>query len=139
MTKQLIENKQEQLTPTMLRLLPVMLDPECAGLPVAEKCRRADISRDCYYRIIKDERLALRIKKSATELVMGRVGDIINASINCAVNSGPRGFADRKMLLEMAGVVAIDLLDPARDQTPGIERVVSLTLKRTEFTPKVDI
>lgn len=53
---------------------------------------------------LKDARIEERIKTLRVQLVDEHVSDLINASLNCALNDAEKGHQDRKMLLEIAGV-----------------------------------
>lgn len=51
-----------------------------------------------------DETIEKAIRDNRVHLVHDHVGDLLQASIDCAVTDGPQGHQDRKMLLEVAGI-----------------------------------
>jgi len=53
---------------------------------------------------IKDPNLEQTIASLRVRLVDQHVSDLLLASINCALNDAEKGFQDRKLLLEIAGV-----------------------------------
>ncbi len=53
---------------------------------------------------LKDPNLEQTIASLRVRLVDQHVSDLLQASINCALNDAEKGFSDRKLLLEIAGV-----------------------------------
>lgn len=86
------------------KLFQVLIDPQYLGRNVDELCQIADVSRDTYYRLMKDERFTREVTETSRQLVMAKIGDVINATYENAI--GERGHQDRKMLLTMAGLYA---------------------------------
>ena len=84
------------------KLFQVLIDPQYLGTNVDELCRIADVSRDTYYRLMKDERFTQEVTNTSKQLVMAKIGDVINATYENAI--GERGHQDRKLLLTMAGL-----------------------------------
>src|SRR5699024_511201 len=84
------------------KLFQVLIDPQHLGKNVDELCQIADVSRDTYYRLMKDDRFTQEVTNTSKQLVMGKIGDVINATYENAI--GERGHQDRKMLLTMAGL-----------------------------------
>lgn len=84
------------------KLFQVLIDPQHLGKNVDELCRIADVSRDTYYRLMKDDRFTQEVTNTSKQLVMAKIGDVINATYENAI--GERGHQDRKMLLTMAGL-----------------------------------
>ena len=84
------------------KLFQVLIDPQYLGKNVDELCQIADVSRDTYYRLMKDERFTQEVTNTSKQLVMGKIGDVINATYENAI--GERGHQDRKLLLTMAGL-----------------------------------
>jgi hypothetical protein len=97
-----------KITPAETRLLEVLLDPANTGKNVTEKCELAEISREYYYRIIKKPEFLSLLSKTSIDLVKEKISDILTASIKVATSSGARGYQDRRMLLEMAGLISKD-------------------------------
>ena len=84
------------------KLFQVLIDPQHLGKNVDELCQIADVSRDTYYRLMKDDRFTQEVTDTSKQLVMAKIGDVINATYENAI--GERGHQDRKMLLTMAGL-----------------------------------
>jgi hypothetical protein len=97
-----------KITPAETRLLEVLLDPANTGKNITEKCELAEISREYYYRIMKKPDFVSLLNKTAIDLVKEKISDILSASIKVATGSGARGYQDRRMLLEMAGLISKD-------------------------------
>lgn len=92
-------------TPAEERLLEVLLNPDNLGKTVTEKCNLAKIARNTYYDIMKKPEFVKLQNSLAINLIRDKVSDVLQASVKCATTSGARGFQDRRMLLEMFGVV----------------------------------
>ena len=92
-------------TPAEEKLLEVLLNPENLGKTVTEKCNLAKIARNTYYDIMKKPEFVKLQNNLAINLIRDKVSDVLQASVKCATTSGARGFQDRRMLLEMFGVV----------------------------------
>ena len=84
------------------KLLEVLVNPENVGKSVTELCNLADVSRNTYYKAMKNEEFRDFVTNTTVELVMGKVGDVVNATYKHAL--GERGHQDRKLLLTMAGL-----------------------------------
>jgi len=97
-------NEFENMTPSEIRLVEVLLNPENIGLTVVEKCKKADISPMHYYRMMKNSEYVKKVHELTLNMIKGRIADVIQASLECALNDKYKGFADRKMLLEMSGM-----------------------------------
>lgn len=91
-----------QFTKAGRKLFEVLVNPEYVGKNVDELCQIADVSRDTYYRLMKDERYKEEVAETSRQLVMAKIGDVLNASYKYALEE--RGHQDRKMLLQMAGI-----------------------------------
>lgn len=90
-----------RLTTAGKKLFEVLINPEYIGLNVDELCSIADVSRNTYYRLMKEQGFADLVSETSRQMVMNKMGNVINASYNAAMEE--RGFQDRKLLLEMAG------------------------------------
>src|SRR5699024_11395126 len=77
------------------KLFQVLIDPQHLGKNVDELCQIADVSRDTYYRLMKDDRFTQEVTNTSKQLVMAKIGDVINATYENAI--GERGHQeDRK-------------------------------------------
>lgn len=92
-------------TPAEEKLLEVLLSPDNLGLSITEKCQLAEISRTTYYEIMKRPEFTSLLTRTSVDLVKDKIADVLSASIKAATTGGNGGFQDRKMLLEMFGVV----------------------------------
>lgn len=97
------EINESHLTPAREKILEALLNPEFLGLSITEKCNLIGISRNCWYKAIKDQSFMSLVKKTNIDLIKESAHEIIAASKKVAINSGARGFNDRRMLLEMSG------------------------------------
>lgn len=84
------------------RLLEVLLNPENLGKSVTELCNLAEVSRNKYYDAMKKEDFVELVSETSQELVMAKIGDVVNATYKYALSE--KGHQDRKMLLTMAGI-----------------------------------
>lgn len=91
-------------TPGEEKLLQVRLDPENLGKNITELCQAAGISRQTYYDSMKKQGFVNLLNKLRLESLRNYISDVIDASFKTATTCGSRGFQDRKMLLEMAGL-----------------------------------
>lgn len=90
------------LTAAGKKLFQVLINPEYLGKNVEELCQIADVSRDTYYRLMKDGHFSDLVSETSKELVMAKMGDVLNATYIYAL--GEKGHSDRKLLLTMAGL-----------------------------------
>jgi hypothetical protein len=98
--------KVDEYEPTQaeLKLIEVLSNPLFAKESIVDKCKLAEISPTTYYKAMKKEGFRNLLKKTALELVIGNLGNIINATIKFATLM-PQCSADRKILLQMADMV----------------------------------
>ena len=92
------------LTPAGKKLFKVLINPEHLGKNVDELCKIADVSRDTYYRLHKEQGFVDLVSETSKEMVMAKMGDVLNATYIYAL--GEKGHQDRKLLLTMAGLYA---------------------------------
>lgn len=98
------ETNKWSLTPARERLLETLINPEHLGKNVTELCSLAEISRNSYYKFMGEPEFTELITETSKEMVMGKIGDVLNATYNYALEE--RGHQDRKLLLQMAGIHA---------------------------------
>lgn len=91
-----------RLTAAGKKLFKVLIDPEHLGKNVDELCQIADVSRDTYYRLMKDQRFVHLVSDTSKEMVMAKIGNVLSATYKYSQEE--RGHQDRKMLLTMAGL-----------------------------------
>jgi len=89
-------------TPVEIKLVEVLLNPESYKKSITEKCQMAGISRDSYYRIMKNPEFAEFYNEQIKANIKADIGEVIQATHHFAVRF-PGNHQDRKMLAEMAG------------------------------------
>ena len=80
-----------------------MVSPENTGKSVQDLCNPANISRFKYYQAMKKPDFVKLVNETTLELIKGKVSDVLNASYTFALTE--KGFQDRKILLQMAGLL----------------------------------
>lgn len=91
-----------KLTAAGQKLFHVLINPEHLGKNVDELCQIAKVSRDTYYRLMKDKEFTDLVSATSKELVMAKISDVLNATYIYSL--GEKGHQDRKILLTMAGL-----------------------------------
>jgi len=87
------------------RLASVMMNPAAAGLSVAEKATLAGISERSCKRYLADPRFREWVAGLFRQGVFDEIAPILDAAQRVARVATKDGFNDRRMLLEMAGLV----------------------------------
>lgn len=85
------------------KLLEALLNPNNIGKTVEDLCLVAGIGRNTYYTAMKKPDFVKLVNDTTLDLIKGKVGDILNASYLYALTE--KGFQDRKILLQMAGLL----------------------------------
>jgi hypothetical protein len=85
------------------KLLAAYLDPESWKLTKVELAERAGVSRPTLYRLLDSPTFLEKKKQVQLQALKGSIDRILDATVKCAVNDGPKGFNDRKLLMEMGG------------------------------------
>lgn len=85
------------------RLLEALVNPNSVGLPVQDLCNLANISRNTYYKTMRNSDFVKLVNDTTLDLIKGKVSDVLNASYTFALTE--KGFQDRKILLQMAGLL----------------------------------
>ncbi len=83
--------------------LAVTLDAGMYGKTDADRMREAEVSKDTWYRVMKDADFARIHRQMIRSSVNASVSLIINQSTKMAIETGRDGYNDRRMLLEMSG------------------------------------
>lgn len=92
-------------TPAEEKILEVCLNPNNIGKTVTEKMSIAGVCRETWYKAFRKPGFVNLINETAVDLVKEKVADILAASVEAATKGGVRGYQDRRMLLEMFGLV----------------------------------
>jgi hypothetical protein len=95
------------LTETEKKLLEVLVNPENFGKSVVDKCQLAGISRDSYYKFIKKKEFITILNETSIDVIKAHVSEILMATLKHSLKD-PKCHSDRKMLLQMAGLVDKD-------------------------------
>jgi len=90
-------------TVTEKKLLSVLANPEFYGKSLTEICRKAEVARDAYYRAFKKPEFVDLYQSLLKDMVNSMAGEVLKAAYRFAV-SNAKNNADRRMLLEMAGI-----------------------------------
>jgi len=120
-------------SPTQLKLLEVLMNPESRLWNITEICLKADISRQTYYNYYDDPAFVDHVMKESMKLVKAAVPSTINA----AIRQAQRGESTHtKIILGMAGLYSdkheitgkggkpietierVELIDFTSDKTP---------------------
>jgi hypothetical protein len=86
-----------------MKLIEALSNPENRDINVSELCLLIGISRAAYYKMFAKDEFVKFYNEFQFKLIKGNIGDIIKATVRFATESAGN-HADRKMLLEMAGV-----------------------------------
>jgi len=82
------------------KLIEVKVSPVNYGKSVTDICQIADISRDSYYRLMRDKEFVKILNETGLELIKSHVIDIIGSTVKFALKDA-KCHSDRRMLLEM--------------------------------------
>src|SRR5690606_1109101 len=83
------------------RLLLVLNDPESIGMSVAEKCRRAGISRQTYYATMQKPEFIKFSRDFAMQNLRSQAAPLVQALVKYAEKGSPLHM---KMAMEMLGL-----------------------------------
>ncbi len=89
------------------KLLEVLVNPEHYGKSVTEKCQIAGVSRDTYYRLMKEDGFIDILNETSVSMIKGHVNDILQATLKFSLKD-PKCHSDRIMLLRKIGIVKDD-------------------------------
>lgn len=86
------------------KLLEVLVNPDNTGKSVTEKCQLADISRDTYYKLMKEDGFIDILNETSVSMIKGHVNDILQAMYKFSLKD-PKCHSDRIALLRKCGVI----------------------------------
>lgn len=89
------------LTPVSRRLYRALTNPENFDKNVTEMCKSAKVSRDSYYRLMKDEKFVSWVRETQRSYVESQGLQVLSASLKYALEK--EGFQDRKLILTWMG------------------------------------
>jgi hypothetical protein len=99
-----IKTDKYVLTDCGKKLLEVLINPDYYGQSVTAKCQAAGISRDTYYKLMKEPGFVDILNEASVDLIKSHVSDILQATLKFSLKD-PKCHSDRKMLLQRCGIV----------------------------------
>lgn len=96
------KSNEYKLTKAGKKLFEVLINPQYFDKNVEQLCEIADISKNTYYRLMKEDEFVSLVSETSKEMVMNKVGNVMNATYKYALTE--KGHQDRKMLLQMANL-----------------------------------
>lgn len=97
------------LSPQRERILQALINPEFAGLSVAERCQRIGVSRQSWYVAKHDPKFMELVNKLQYDMLKDGVSGAMAALIKSASNPSPKSNPDRRLLFELTGHSAKEL------------------------------
>jgi hypothetical protein len=85
------------------KVLALLVDPKNLGRTAVELCDAAGIGRTTYYKLLKNP----EFNRKRNEVLLAAIRDVspvLKALVNTAKIEGKEGAADRRLLLEVAGI-----------------------------------
>lgn len=95
------------LTDCGKKLLEVLINPEHIGKTITEKCQIAGISRDTYYKLVKEDGFIDILNEASVDMIKSHVNEIMAATLKYSIKD-PKCHSDRKMLLQKCGIIDKD-------------------------------
>ena len=86
-----------------VKILDVLSDPDNLRKNITEKSKLAGVSRKTWYASFAKSGFVSLIPNTSIEMIRARAIELTNAAIKAGLGNS---FADRKMLLETAGVIS---------------------------------
>jgi len=122
-----IAKKSDIYTPTEAekRILMVCIDPDSFTLNITQRCEKADVSRETWYKTMKKQDFIKMLNQMLMDNLRGKIGDVINATYKYAT-SDSKNSADRKILMTMAGLYS-DKLDA------NVHEDITIKVKKPEI------
>lgn len=91
-----------KLTQADKRVLQVAIDPLSLELNITQRCKKAKVSRDTWYKAFKKPGFVDLVNELALAAIKSNVADLLNATMKYAIEH-PRCSNDRKVLLTVLG------------------------------------
>jgi hypothetical protein len=114
-------------------VLAVCINPEHFKSTDTQKIAATGISRSRYYAIIADPWFHKQIQSATMNFIGLRIAPIVEAAVSTAMVKGKDGHQDRKMLLQMSGMLGRD--DSAEDAERALDGLVSALNRVADGTP----
>jgi hypothetical protein len=89
------------LTPSMQKLIDVILDCECEDMTTKQRAEAAGITEQTYYRTMADLRFQEAMKNRAFTWLIPEMPTVLQSAVRAARMDGRDGFKDREMLMRM--------------------------------------
>ncbi len=104
------------------RILEVCIDPETFTLNITQRCEKANVSRETWYKTMKKQDFIKMLNQMLMDNLRGKIGDVINATYKYAI-ADSRNTADRKILMTMTGIYAEDINLNHKVVTPIVDDI----------------
>lgn len=104
------------------KLLEVIANPDHFGKNVTERCKLAGVTRTTFYDAMQKRGFVDYYNGLMLNLIRSSVGDIITATIKFGTKSKANS-ADRRILLEMAGIYAPRVVNEITGEGGGPLRI----------------
>lgn len=101
----LTESDAPRLSPTREKILAALLNPEFIGLTTTEKCNRINVSRQSWYKALRDSEFMELVNKTSLDVLKENVAGVMSALIKSASNPSSKSNADRRLFFELTGHV----------------------------------
>lgn len=109
LTNSMTEVDDTKLSPTREKIMMALLNPEFIGLSVTEKCQRIGVSREAWYRAIRDEKFMKIVNKTSLDVLKENISGVMGALVKSASNPSSKSNADRKLFFELTGYAMNEL------------------------------
>ena len=112
---------------TERRVMEVLASPGALSLKPGQIAKQAGISRQTFWKMRQNPAFAARYHATVLDYLQGRLGEIIEATIQSALTVGREGAQDRRLLFEAAGLInsgnkaKLQTIDTTSDQLPDSE------------------
>lgn len=103
LTNHMTEVDDTKLSPSREKIMMALLNPEFIGLSVTEKCKRIGVSREAWYRAIRDEKFMKIVNKTSLDVLKENIAGVMGALVKSASNPSSKSNADRKLFFELTG------------------------------------
>ena len=101
----LTESDAPRLSPAREKILAALLNPEFIGLTTTEKCNRINVSRQSWYKALRDSEFMELVNKTSLDVLKENIAGVMGALIKSASNPSSKSNADRRLFFELTGHV----------------------------------
>lgn len=100
--------KPRVMTAAERRVMAVLVNPEHRKTNFTQKIKASGVGRTRYYQIVGDPWFRAQVNEFFFVQLAGEISEILDASVSVAKWEDRDGHNDRKMILEMVGLVGQD-------------------------------